>query len=267
MADKSTVPSAVSDALINHLSPQRLAPYLYECHNDINRAVSLYLLDREVAVALFRDISVIEVALRNALDRALVNKYGEYWHRQAATIFDRRTFDQIAEAWDSLPKQRRSHDPDNHKIRGRLIAACTFGTWVAMLDNGGSTACKAPSNKASHDDVWDLQTLLTAFKGGQLISKSEDKAQFTRDWVYQQIRPIHLTRNRIAHHESLIKGIPIPGTGNSDREVKRIQLNEAHQKCMRVAAMIDQDLHTFLEGTSTAKQAIDRVEALRQSVC
>lgn len=63
-------------ALIKAISADRLALYQNAAGGDQDRAVALYSWDRDMAVAMFSDIAIVEVALRNALNDALVSMYG-----------------------------------------------------------------------------------------------------------------------------------------------------------------------------------------------
>ncbi|KQB86981.1 Abi family protein [Corynebacterium lowii] len=240
---------------VRHISIQRLKPYLEEMFYDERKAVALYMWDRELSAAFFRDISLLEVALRNTIDSVLVSTYGQSWHRSAVTLFDSRTFNQIAEAWKRLPKAYHSYDPANGVIRGRLIASCMFGTWVSMLDAGGGTGCEPPCDKVDHDQIWSTELLIKAFPGGQKIAGTCDRQPFDRAWVHRQVRNVHLLRNRIAHHESLINGYPIPGENNDE---SRISARRGYYYCLRLAAMIDRDLFRYIEQSSVVPSVLEK---------
>jgi hypothetical protein len=75
----SGIPSrrkGTSGLLKTHISEQRLLPYMEATFSDEGKAVELYIWDRQLATAFFHDLSVLEVALRNAVDRALTKLYG-----------------------------------------------------------------------------------------------------------------------------------------------------------------------------------------------
>lgn len=69
------------------ISAQRLQPYVARCKGDVTVALDLYLRDRSLGSSLFHDLAIIEVALRNSIDKALVSKYGLGWHRLTESPF------------------------------------------------------------------------------------------------------------------------------------------------------------------------------------
>ena len=143
MSDAPGQSMPVGGHLRQHVSDQRLLPYMDATFHDADKAVELYLWDRDLATAFFHDLSVLEVALRNTMDRALARRYGDEWFRMCSALFDRRTYDQIADACERLPSRSLNAAPADGKIRGRLIASCMFGTWVSALDAGGRTGAAA----------------------------------------------------------------------------------------------------------------------------
>lgn len=85
-----------------------------------------------MASACMGDIAILEVALRNRMDRqlsllALEQNGTEDWY-MAGLQFDDRTQYQIREAWNHLtPHQRKNH------THGHLIASLTFGFLAQSL--------------------------------------------------------------------------------------------------------------------------------------
>ncbi|MCF8607614.1 hypothetical protein L5I01_30085 [Gordonia sp. HY442] len=237
-----------------HVSDQRLKPYMDATYDDEEKAMILYVWGRKLSASIFHDVSILEVALHNALDRALVGQYGKEWFR--LRLFDKRAFDQIVTAWESLPAPFRDAKPGDGKIRGRLLAGCMFGTWSALLDAGGASGLPAPCAKVDHDLVWDRSTLLVAFPGARKLAGSE-RARLDRDWVHRQVKEVHVLRDRIAHHESLVNGYPIPGTGQQNRPPERRTLEDGITACTRLAEMLDQDLAGFLAEASDTRALYD----------
>lgn len=224
--------------------------------DDEGKAVELYVWDRRLATAFFHDLSVLEVALRNAVDRALTKQYGSEWFRVSSALFDKRTYQQIAEAWERLPAKFRNAGPKDGKIRGRLIASCMFGTWVSVLDIGGATGTAGPCAMANHDNVWTRELLLSAFPAARKLAGGE-REQLNRHWVHQQVREVHVLRNRVAHHESLINGYPVPGTGGEHSPPARRTPRDGADACIRLAKMIDEDLAEFIADNSEIDGVLD----------
>lgn len=254
--DLSKTEVAVPGLHTNHVSKQRLATYLAATHNDEPKALALYAWGRRLSAAFFHDISVLEVALRNSLDSTLADTYGDNWFRLSSALFDQRSYRQIAEAWDRLPAKFHSYQMAEGKIRGRLLASCMFGTWVAMLDVGGTTGLEGPCGRASHDEVWTRDVLIRAFPGANKEAGTADRTKLDRAWVHEQVREVHVLRNRIAHHESLINGYPIPGTNDETSTPVRRSAQDGHAACIRLARMIDRDLALFLDSSSTVADTL-----------
>ncbi|HIW96087.1 MAG TPA: Abi family protein [Candidatus Corynebacterium gallistercoris] len=245
------------------MSQQRLVHYKSEAFDDEDQALQLYEWDRDLSAAFYRDIAIVEVALRNALDRALTDKFGERWDLLSSALFDQRTWKGICEAWERLPSSVRDRTGKSGKTRGRLVASCMFGTWANMLDKGSSGESQNVVVGWSHEKVWDKNTLLVAFPGGQLIANSEDHAEFNRSWCYIQVHEVHVLRNRIAHHEPLIRGYPLPGTGNSSSPAVRRSAEQGFDAVLRLAAMIDRDLTSYLEATTRVAQLLESRPSLK----
>ena len=88
------------------ITDERLATYNYEAQRRSCPALELYLWDHDMASACMGDIAILEVALRNRMDRqlsllALEQNGTEDWY-MAGLQFDDRTQYQIREAWNHL---------------------------------------------------------------------------------------------------------------------------------------------------------------------
>src|SRR3954468_24302028 len=74
-------PARVADlaALREAISPARLSTYLRRTHGNARRALDLYAWNIRAGAALYPILQVNEVALRNAVNRALVSQFGPDW--------------------------------------------------------------------------------------------------------------------------------------------------------------------------------------------
>lgn len=216
-------------ALDQAISVDRFGTYLRAGGGDHGRARALYLWDRDVASAVLADVAIVEVALRNALDDALVRMHGRHWYTHDIGLDDRsRT--KLANAWRDLPRARRTP--------GRVVAQLMLGFWVDLLDSGGTVGREPQQWDVHYDDLWRAG-LARAFPGGR-VEASALGARFSRSWTHQQVRTVQALRNRAAHHEPLVNGVPLPGQRQSGRP--RISVREGHQACLLVLRMIDRDL-------------------------
>ena len=65
------------------------------------------------------------------------------------------------------------------------------------------------------------------------------------------VKTVHALRNRVAHHEPLVNGIPLPG------ENRRITLADAMQACFDLAMILDRDLYAWLMDNSKMKLVLE----------
>ncbi|HAF71883.1 MAG TPA: hypothetical protein DCL06_02035 [Corynebacterium variabile] len=196
----------MTSASLKFVSEQRMKHFFTGAFYDELQAIALYGRDRRLAAAFFQDISILEIALRNAIDRALSDRSGALWFASSRMNRDARTTRQLCHAWVRIPDGFRQHPEHSGTIRGRLISTCMFGLWVSILDSGGGTGLPEPRDLARHDEIRDRELLFAAFPGGQLVATAERGAAgtLTRSWIHEQVRKIHPLRNRVAHHEPLI---------------------------------------------------------------
>ena len=68
--------------------------------------------------------------------------------------------------------------------------------------------------------------------------------RWNREYALAVVSRVNELRNRVAHHEPLVNGMPLPG------QQARLSAKEAHADTLRLAAMLDRDLHAFLVARS-----------------
>ena len=113
-----------------------------------------------------------------------------------------------------------------------MTAQLSLGFWVNLLDAKGS------------EGLWRLG-LHRAFPGGRREA-SRAGARYQRAWVVSQLRLMRVLRNRCAHHEVLINGVPVPG------QARRMSVGQGIATYMLLTRMIDRDLAAWmLEDTAT----------------
>ncbi|MDU2422258.1 MAG: hypothetical protein E7D48_09210 [Bifidobacterium scardovii] len=79
----------------------------------------------------------------------------------------------------------------------------------------------------------------------------DTNAKWTRNYALDIVKTVHALRNRVAHHEPLVNGIPLPG------ENRRITLADAVQACFDLAMIMDRDLHAWLMDNSKMKLVLE----------
>ena len=88
------------------------------------------------------------------------------------------------------------------------------------------------------NDLW-RKGLDKTFSNGRQYARAVEE-RWTRKYALDIVKTVHALRNRVAHHEPLVNGIPLPG------ENRRIALENATQACFALAMILDRDLHAWL---------------------
>ena len=240
-------------ALDRAISTARYGSYLQAAGQDRDLARRLYVWDRDLAITILADLAIVEVALRNSMHTTLTNTYGPFWYEHV--LLDDRSQGQIARAWQYLtsPVQTDTATP------GRLVAQCTFGVWVNLLDAGGY-AGKGPWRRhADYEQLWRT-TLSTAFPGGRAEARNDPDptARFTRAWVHSIAKTVNVLRNRVAHHEPLHNGFPLPGqrSGQQQTMARRLTAAEGVEAYMRLARMLDRNLAEWITHNTRVTAAL-----------
>ena len=229
----SDLPSSLDRAI----SGDRLGGYDAAAGGDRALARQLYVWDRDVSLAIMADIAILEVAFRNALHDAFSRRWGQRWYSSRDVVLDDRSIKQLASAWKQLPVGMRQN-PDGSLVPGKLVAHCMFGFWVNLLDAGDHFGEAPRRIRANYNDLW-REAGHAAFRGGRAEARRQGE-NYTRAWAHSVVKNINTLRNRVAHHEPLINGFPLPG------QQARMTAMEGHEECLKLARMIDRDLATWL---------------------
>lgn len=122
------------------LSEERLEPYLVACGGDADRAVELHEWNIALGQVLMHDIAHLEVAMRNAYDRALSASWGERWLVDDASPVRRPLMRRAAKCELDLNRiNRKIIDSAAERLpegftAGQLVAVLTLGFWVHLAD-------------------------------------------------------------------------------------------------------------------------------------
>jgi len=173
-------------------SQQRFNKYVYACDQNIENAIALYKYNIQASQALYPLISILEVALRNGIDRVLIRHFkDDNWlltqrHKFAyhpnmvckGVQGDLRTDNFFAEKLKKTENKLSYYRvPITH---GKLIAELTFGFWVKFFDTSAIKVLRGVP--------------LDAF-----TNKPHKKLAL----VHSHLNSIVTLRNRIAHNEPI----------------------------------------------------------------
>ena len=158
------------------ISAERLHPYIIRAGGSRVNAILLYERNIALSEALYGVIQGIEIALRNVLHRQLSSSpYGAMWFDTAPLGSTQAA--RVIEAKAKLFRDGCGLTP------GALVAELSFGFWTALLAKGYEKTLWVPH-------------LYRAFP------HAGNKNRFD---IHEQLVEIRTLRNRIAHHEPILK--------------------------------------------------------------
>jgi hypothetical protein len=169
-------------AVMQCLSHARLQPYLEASGGDVARSLALYRWNISVSAAFFEVLTVVEVVVRNAIHEQLSawneeSGYHESWFANLHGYLLEKTVRVVAETEARIARERLV------RSESTVLAALPFGFWRYLLSNRYRTTLWPFAMRAAFPGLGDRDgsTLCTA------------------------VRHLHVLRNRIAHHEPIIR--------------------------------------------------------------
>ncbi|MGI8416893.1 MAG: hypothetical protein ACR2P2_11955 [Nakamurella sp.] len=220
------------------LSAPRLAVYLSAVGGDRQIAVDLYEWNSALSAAFMHDLGHLEVALRNAYDAALTSgavSGRPHWTQDAARYFP--------SVWRTAKNGARYdvNDEPRHQIAravgsagtgspGKAIAELTFGFWRYL-------------SSAAHEVPLWRPYLHRAFLPG--TSRATVDAPVTR---------LHKFRNRVAHHEPLLRRDRLSG-------LMSLETGHLTDRCddgLSIAGKISVDLRGYVAAHSQCSSIISQ---------
>lgn len=165
----------------SYITQDRLRSYITASNGDLDAALRLYDWNITASSSVLGLVSMVEVAVRNAMDQSLTR-----WsdHKNAgASWFDLVPLDTRGRSDLTLARQRATRG-QRSEIHGKVVAELMFGFWRYLV---------APRYLTS---LW-VPELHTAFPDGH-----PDLAT-RRQQVHGHLERINFVRNRAAHHEPI----------------------------------------------------------------
>jgi hypothetical protein len=186
------------------LGPARLSTYLSAAGGDADRATDLYLWATEVSGALHAQLSFVELAVRNSIDRRLVEwndaqGHGPEWtgDGRAAPLLYQLLRKPLRDARTWADKEAALRHP-RHPRHGvgvthdDVVAQLMFGAWVKLIRPISKTESSAPQKQ-----LW-TEVLRRAFP-------DSDQSDAGRRAIGTQLETMRQLRNRVAHHDNLLE--------------------------------------------------------------
>lgn len=171
-----------SSAVIRDLlTTDRLRSYLIDAGDDTDAALRLYEWNLAASAAIMQTTAMLEVVVRNALDRQLVawaaSRGAGSWLDVAP--LDERGLDDLAQA-----TQRATGYGKSQRLHGKVVAELSFGFWRYL------------TAQRYHASLW-VPALHHAFPHG------DPDIRQRRRRVERHLARLMLVRNRAAHHEPI----------------------------------------------------------------
>jgi hypothetical protein len=185
------------------LSPDRLAAFGRDAPG--HRVVTArYLWNIAVCESLYAPIHLLEVGLRNAIDRAMVS------HTASPNWYDIASLtpwghEQVGKAKTGIARTKRPVTP------GRVVAELHFGFWTSMFEHHFESA---PAGFLP--------------RGIKVTFPHMPKSLHNRKAIKADLDTIRKLRNRIFHHERIIHWNNLP---------------EQHQSMLDFLSWMNPDLH------------------------
>jgi hypothetical protein len=162
------------EILRRKISSERLSPYLFQSAGNLELALRLYKWNTTISESLYGIMQGYEVVLRNVshekLSTGLANE--DWW--TVASLRDRER-DDIQDAEENL---RRRGVPIS---AGRIVAELNLAFWTNLYSN-------------FYEQQFWVKHLRTVFP-----------ARMDRKRLHERLESVKLLRNRLAHHETLIR--------------------------------------------------------------
>lgn len=224
------------------VSEDRLQRYLQACNGDESMAMTLYCCNISASIEMFAVIGAFEVALRNSINKIMIEKYGNDWLRDAILaggIFDK---DQcrdhakiIRSAYDKLVKQGRY-------THTHLLSKMEFGIWKYMFSS--------PQYRASD------RVLLKIFPNKTATTRN---MQYNNTYIFNELDHINSMRNRIAHHEPIC----FP-TGHAAITASYIEY--IYGKIKVLFDWLGVDMREYLSDIDHVRSACDKLDNLKRQL-
>jgi hypothetical protein len=187
-----SLPAWTAADLRRLVSPDRFARYLTDAAGSLEAAASLYAWSGRVAGAIYEELGMIEVVLRNVLDcqlcifhRRRMRGNGQWWAEpQMPWALGRRKDLRLAEQVTAA-RQQATDGGQRPVGPGKVVAELHFGFWRYLLASKYYTALWVPALNAAFPH----------------LPVRDRKSASANRMVFDALGNLNKARNRVAHHE------------------------------------------------------------------
>lgn len=230
-------PSPVhQNALVSSIANDRLKRFRAVFGGDTKRAVLLYHADLRLAAALHSLLAVTEVCLREALHRQLSQLLGPAWFTNTHGLFDSRT---------EATLQKAQKDAGFRAPPGKVVAEVPFGGWTGLLGPGGWSGAGARRRRMNYETSLWHPALAAAFPN----------SSSSRAAVADLATRVRYARNRVAHHEPVVFGVPLPGQAAKGQQARRAP-GDVLEDIRSLCEAVDKDVGDWLRCSPEADAVV-----------
>lgn len=221
----------------------RLSRYLTACGGNQSKALSLYRCNIQASQALYPLISILEVALRNGIDRELTKHFGDSnWLITQRPQFSNHPLLTYKDKYgnpqpDHFFTDKLNKAEDKLRFRGvaithgKLLAELTFGFWVKFFDTSPIKILK-----------------------GVPLQAFANKPHIKLASVHSHLNSVVMLRNRISHSEPICFNI----TG----ALCLATIQSYEDKIMEALGWVNTDLKAWGEKINFFQPVYNRMAAL-----
>lgn len=200
-------------------SDKRMKRY-FDAHTDERRAILHYQCNIELAEAFYSCMTVYEVALRNAINRELIQWAGrEDWYSKFPTTTGLVNLNRyITQANKQISNRRELSSPS------KIVAELTLGFWVTLL------------NSEYEKLLWKDLRRAFPYMPKNIRQRKNISAPLNK---FRQFR------NRVFHNESICWNLDV--------------IMEIHAEMVKVLGWINKDLPAWIEPFDRVQTVVDTI--------
>lgn len=199
-----------------------------------NEALTLYIVDAELASQFHAHLRWVEVILREQIHRALTQTYSSQWYISHASLLGGHARSMLSEAKGSLGDAKFQRP-------GYVVAEVMLGFWTNLLQNPAS---------GDHERIW-REALAAVF------NQRRDVAAWNRHDAMQLVQRLNWARNRVNHCESVVFGFPQKGVRPNGKQL-RLPPEMILDDCRRLIGRFGSDLHAWISSSSATDALLAR---------
>ncbi len=172
------------DSIRQTLSLQRMSTFDKAASGSSSDSLALYNWNAQLASALLYPFHIFEVSIRNAVSDAIGSTHTTNWHK--ATSFERSL---KKSKYGYCPKDDLAKVSQKHAQLSKAIPEFKFVFWEKML------------TARYQKQIWDNH-IYTVFQNHTTLGLSKYDL---RDHLRLRIESVREVRNRVAHHEPILR--------------------------------------------------------------